>query len=232
MNRRLYLLAIMAGMFLLLVFPVQSGLMAQGGLTLNKIVICTDVVDRTPVGADVEFSEDVGTLICFTAVANSGNPTTVTHIWSYLGEEKARTSMNVGTSPNWRTWSTKKILPEWSGPWTVTVLDAAGAEIGSADFHIGPVEMAPMEAPEPEPVMEEAPPAPEAKPVEEVPPEATVEEAPRAPEAAPAPEVEPEEPPAPMKEVAPPPEPEEEPAPVEEEEAPPDTAAQAEPGRV
>jgi hypothetical protein len=50
---------------------------------------------------------------------------TVTHRWSYGGETKAEVSFTAG-SPRWRVWSSKELLPEWTGTWAVAVVDAGG----------------------------------------------------------------------------------------------------------
>ena len=47
----------------------------------------------------------------------------------------ARVELNVG-SGYWRTWSSKAILPEQTGPWEVKVLDAEGTVLAAAGFVI------------------------------------------------------------------------------------------------
>jgi hypothetical protein len=58
---------------------------------------------------------------------------TVTHRWSYGGEAKAEVSFTVG-SPRWRVWSSKELLPEWAGTWTVAVVDAGGNVLTEKNF--------------------------------------------------------------------------------------------------
>ncbi|MFQ6615437.1 MAG: DUF2914 domain-containing protein [Fidelibacterota bacterium] len=185
------------GIGLVLLLPIHGDLLGQGAVSVNKIVIAKDVSDRTPVEPGTEFTSDVGELYCFTAVNNPGDPVTITHVWSHEGEVRSRVDMTIGTSPNWRAWSVKTISPEWTGSWTVSVVDAAGSEIASTDFAVTGMEMAPeapeaeeVEMPQPEaPEMEEAP-APPEEPV--MPEPEAVEEEEMAPEeeAVPAPEAE------------------------------------------
>ncbi|MEE9167196.1 MAG: DUF2914 domain-containing protein [Candidatus Neomarinimicrobiota bacterium] len=191
MKHKLSWIGIFLGTFLFWVFPFQNELTAQEAVSIEEMVFCEDVVDRTPVNPGTEFEAGVEKVYCFTAVANPGPKTTITHVWSHEGEEKTRVEMNVGTSSRWRTWS--KFQPEWTGSWNVTVLDAAGTEIGSADFNFGPLEAAPEPEAEPEEtvteeemgVPEEPEEVPEAPETEEEVPDLGTEEEVAPPEAAP-----------------------------------------------
>ena len=59
----------------------------------------------------------------------------MTHAWYHEGETRARVDLPVG-SLSWRTWSSKRILPSWTGRWEVKVLDAEGTVLGAAAFEI------------------------------------------------------------------------------------------------
>jgi hypothetical protein len=59
----------------------------------------------------------------------------VTHVWYYENEEMARVELPV-RSPNWRTWSSKSILPAWSGQWKVDILDPNDEVLVSESFTI------------------------------------------------------------------------------------------------
>ncbi|MCX5752763.1 MAG: DUF2914 domain-containing protein, partial [Candidatus Krumholzibacteria bacterium] len=41
-------------------------------------------------------------------------------------------------SASWRTWSSKKILPEWQGTWRVDVLAPDGEVLKSGSFAVKP----------------------------------------------------------------------------------------------
>jgi hypothetical protein len=81
------------------------------------------------------FASDVDEVWCLTRIEGLAAPTTVTHAWYQEGETRARVDLPVG-SANWRTWSSKRILPAWTGRWEVKVLDADGTVLGSAAFEI------------------------------------------------------------------------------------------------
>ena len=60
-------------------------------------------------------------------VANSGDATQVTLVWSIDGKEVQRQSLDVGHSPHWRTWGSHPL----SGAKTVAVqvLDSSGKSL-------------------------------------------------------------------------------------------------------
>ena len=79
------------------------------------------------------FSAEAGQIFCLTRVINAAAPTTVTHVWYHEGKTMAKVDLNVG-SADWRTWSSKRLLPTWTGNWEVKVLDANGMVLGSRGF--------------------------------------------------------------------------------------------------
>jgi hypothetical protein len=91
----------------------------------QDMAFCTAVVEREPLSRDSSFSADIGQIFCWTNVLNDGGEGSVEHVWYYNGEEKARVELPANYARN-RVWSSKKILPEWTGKWTVAVM--AGSE--------------------------------------------------------------------------------------------------------
>ncbi len=57
----------------------------------------------------------------------------VTHRWTYNGNTLAEVSFTPG-SARWRVWSSKELLPEWIGSWTVAVVDAGGNVLAENSF--------------------------------------------------------------------------------------------------
>jgi len=64
---------------------------------------------------------------------NMTPPAIVTHVWYHEGKTMSRIDLKVG-SADWRTWSSKRILPAWRGRWEVKVLDDEGMVLSSARF--------------------------------------------------------------------------------------------------
>jgi hypothetical protein len=98
-------------------------------------VIATQVTERSPVGAAESFSSDVGRLYCFTRIAGAAVDSQVTHVWLKDGQEKARVPLTV-RSNDYRTWSSKAIMPEWTGAWQVDVLAEDGTLLKSLPFTV------------------------------------------------------------------------------------------------
>jgi hypothetical protein len=122
--------------FLLALFTI-SGPYAQEGqeLVVTQIVTCTEVEAREPVGVNTVFPDTVGTLYCYTEIKGALTPTKVKHIWYHLDEERASIELDV-KSETWRTWSSKRIIPQWAGKWRIDVVDAKGDVLKSHDFTI------------------------------------------------------------------------------------------------
>jgi len=103
---------------------------ANPELSIDGMDFCTDVVEREPSGAGIEFPVDVGKLFFWSNVLNDGEETSVTHVWYLNGEEKARVELPVKYPRN-RIWSSKIIPAEWAGEWKVEVVTADGDVLGS-----------------------------------------------------------------------------------------------------
>lgn len=106
----------------------------QSGVHLAEAVVCQDVVDRSPVGAGDVFAREVPKVYCFTRVVG-GEGTQLTYNWYYKGSLKASVKLDV-RSPNYRTWSSKTMLPEWSGEWMVEILSGEGKPLESIIFYL------------------------------------------------------------------------------------------------
>jgi hypothetical protein len=107
------------------------------GLKVEEMAFCTAVQDRAPSGVDTAFASTVESVCCFVRVDGASDTTTITHVWYYDDREMARVELAV-KSWSWRTWSSKKILPEWQGTWRVDVLGPNGDVIKSGTFAIKP----------------------------------------------------------------------------------------------
>lgn len=94
-----------------------------------------DRATRSIVDPSDRFAPDVEKIFCLTRIQGLEAPTTVTHAWYHEGEAMARVSLNVG-SADWRTWSSKRILPAWTGRWEVKVLDETGKVLHTSEFVI------------------------------------------------------------------------------------------------
>ena len=94
-----------------------------------------DRENRVLVGQAEEFDSTLEQIYCLTRIRGLEYPTTVTHAWYHDGQAKARVELNVG-SADWRTWSSKKILPTWTGNWELKVLDSTGKVLATFGFTV------------------------------------------------------------------------------------------------
>jgi hypothetical protein len=115
---------------------LSAGLAAAGtGLEVDRIAVGTAIEDREPVNAAESFSPDVGRLWCHSKITGAETETTVVHVWYHQGVERARVELPV-RSKAWRTWSSKRIMPQWTGEWRVVVEDSDGNTIGEVKLTV------------------------------------------------------------------------------------------------
>lgn len=118
---------------LLMLFCFLLSATAFAELRVADAVITTAVENQMPVDKIEVFPADYGKLFCFTRVVGAQQDTTVTHVWYYQDNELARVELPIG-SADWRTYSSKRFLPQWAGAWRVVVLAADGGELATVSF--------------------------------------------------------------------------------------------------
>ena len=120
----------------------QQGSMQQdqqqaggGEPELERAQFTRDVQDKEPVDEISDsFQASNDPLYFFTEVKNASGET-ITHRWKHDGEVKAEVPLEVG-SDSWRTWSSKELMPEWEGEWTVEVVDSQGNVIDEQSVQV------------------------------------------------------------------------------------------------
>ncbi|UCE23545.1 MAG: DUF2914 domain-containing protein [Candidatus Zixiibacteriota bacterium] len=110
---------------------------AAGPFTEVETAVCAGVEDRQPVGEAESFGADVGQVFFWTKCVGAVDTTVIQHVWTREGETMATVDLPVRSS-SWRTWSSKQILPSWTGDWEVRVLDADGNILKAVSFKIAP----------------------------------------------------------------------------------------------
>lgn len=108
-----------------------------GTLTVAEIAIGSgyDRESRSLTGVGEVFPASTERLWCRTRITGASAPTTIAHVWYHRGQTVARVDLDVG-SADWRTVSSKMLLPEWTGPWEVRVVDADGNLLGSVSVTV------------------------------------------------------------------------------------------------
>lgn len=124
----------MKKIFLLLVcLMVSASFVYAAELQIADGTITTAIENQMPVDRIESYRADFGKLYCFTRIVGAQENTEVTHVWYYEDDEMARVTLSIG-SADWRTYSSKRFLPQWAGNWKVVVLDSDQNVIGEIPF--------------------------------------------------------------------------------------------------
>lgn len=102
-------------------------------LRVAEASITTAIENQQPVDQIQSYPADFGKLYCFTRIVGATGDTSVIHVWYFQEHEMARVSLPIG-SGNWRTYSSKRFLPQWEGQWQVKVFDSEGKELAKIPF--------------------------------------------------------------------------------------------------
>jgi len=93
------------------------------------------VVNKEPVNVSNKFPANIGKVYCWTKIKAFEVPTYIVHQWYYKGKLMASVKLDI-KSPIFRTWSSKRIIPQWKGTWRVVVKDSNGSVVASKEFLI------------------------------------------------------------------------------------------------
>ena len=92
----------------------------------------TAIVDGKPADDLRAFENTVDTIYFYTVLEGLKGQA-VTHRWKYAGHVISNADISVTDDP-FSTWSSNKIEPNWTGFWTVQVLDKNSEVIGFGTF--------------------------------------------------------------------------------------------------
>jgi hypothetical protein len=93
------------------------------------------VENLTPVKPALLFDSSVGKLYCFTRIKSDHPPAVIKHLW-FQGDKMVMEVTLPVKSTNWRTYSSKTILPSASGDWKVDVTSDDGTVLKTLNFTI------------------------------------------------------------------------------------------------
>lgn len=126
MFNRLFLFVI----FCIVAFPVQAA-----AIQVVDVSITSAIENRMPVDNLEVYPADYGKLYCFTRIVGAEQETQITHVWFYEDQEMARVTLPV-QSADWRTFSSKRFLPQWVGQWSVVIEDEQGFPLTEVMFRL------------------------------------------------------------------------------------------------
>ena len=102
----------------------------QSGFSRGSVVrsaFTRDVEEREPTEDLQTLTNENGEVKFFTELRDMSGQTAI-HRWEYDGKVVAEVEFNV-KGPRWRVWSSKKLVPQWTGDWKVSVVNGAGEVI-------------------------------------------------------------------------------------------------------
>lgn len=105
------------------------------GISVGRMKFCRAIKDREPHQPAAKFPSDIEKVYCFTVILNAGEETHVVHRW-YRKEKLMAEVKLTARGEYWRTWSSKRMLPEWAGGWRVDVAAADGRTLKSLSFEL------------------------------------------------------------------------------------------------
>jgi hypothetical protein len=122
-----------------LAFGISSPALSQDKtpVAVSEASLCLDVVDLSCVGENAQFPVEAGKIYCFSRIVGAQTPITITHVWYYNDHEMARVPLTVNSS-NWRTYSSKRILPAQVGEWHVDIMGPQGELLKKIVFNVTP----------------------------------------------------------------------------------------------
>lgn len=123
MIRKFYV--VLASLLALLAFTSAQAEVARS-------IVTTGIVEREPMNELDTVPADAQRAIYFTEIRDMAGKS-VTHVWKHNGEVMAEVKFEVG-GPRWRVWSSKNLMPEWAGEWSVAAVDESGNTLAEKSF--------------------------------------------------------------------------------------------------
>ncbi len=101
--------------------PAEALVATDASLEIIEIAIAKSIENREPQEVADTFASDVERVYCYTKIKGGKEGDSLTHRWKKGDQVMAEVSLKVNASP-WRTYSSKAIMQEWTGSWSVEVL--------------------------------------------------------------------------------------------------------------
>jgi hypothetical protein len=98
-----------------------------------RAVFTSEIQNREPTDTISSLSNDHNKIYFFSELTGLGGQI-ITHRWEYQDKTMAEIKFNVG-GPRWRVWSSKTLLPQWTGEWRVSIIDGSGNKIAEQTFN-------------------------------------------------------------------------------------------------
>lgn len=97
-----------------------------------RSAVTSGIENREPVDQLTSATTNMDKVYYFTELRDMQGQT-VTHRWEHNGEVMAEVPFEIG-GPRWRVFSSKRLEPNWTGDWKVSVVDATGSTLSVNTF--------------------------------------------------------------------------------------------------
>ena len=115
----------------------------------------TGISNREPAD-DVSSLDSSHDKVFFFTVLKDADGQNITHRWEFNGKTVAEVKLQPKAA-HWRTWSSKMLMPDQTGTWTVEVLDESGKVLTSKSFDYTQAPVTESKATHKPPAMQSAP---------------------------------------------------------------------------
>lgn len=111
---------------------------ARDGLSLERLVVARDVIDREPVGSGARFEAGEGRIYAFVEAANhrEGEADLQVTFEGPGARSVGHVALTIPANvPRWRTWAYSRLIDE-PGEWHAVVRTTDGEVLGRTRFHV------------------------------------------------------------------------------------------------
>ena len=100
---------------------------------ISRALFTTGIDDHEPVAIVDSIDSKTSNSISFFTEINNMSGQTVTHQWTHHDKVMFEKTFEVKAA-RWRVWTSKTLIPSWTGTWTVNVLDNERMLLTSKSF--------------------------------------------------------------------------------------------------
>ena len=100
---------------------------------VSRAQFTTAIDNREPVGKVESVDSDTHRSISFFTELSDMTGQTITHQWTHKDKVMFEKTFEI-KADRWRVWTSKTLIPSWTGTWTVNVLDNERSVLASESF--------------------------------------------------------------------------------------------------
>lgn len=101
---------------------------------VTRALLTSGIENREPMDEIVSIDKNQERIYFFTEFTGLKGKI-IKHRWEYKGKSMGEVNFNVGSN-QWRCYSSKNLLPEWTGIWTVSIIDENNDVLAETYFEV------------------------------------------------------------------------------------------------